>query len=276
MPDIFIKSDLYDPVKQKYLVFGHLKTGDMFGEQSALNDILSSYSVVACSAKVEYYKIHRSNFLQHFGGEGGNHVNEMRARMILRNNWFMSKLSMIEVMGINSNINLEFASQDDINPKAKCTAIKEESFMKNNVRLQQATKTADEKPEGEMTERQKRIAELKKQLLAPMEKKKPAGGPVASNSAAAPKIEMQDKFKKVMDWGTPRLVTKNRQLNLDVAKLESRNLLMNLANVRKGVIEEKPNQPKQQFNTASVASFRKRMMEEEMKSENLEKTADSK
>jgi hypothetical protein len=99
-----------------------------------------------------------------------------------------------------------------------------------------------------------------------MEKKKPAGAPVSS-SAAAPKIEMNDKFKKVMDWGTPRLVTKNRQLNLDVAKLESRNLLMNLANVRKGVIEEKPNQPKQQFNTASVASFRKRMMEEEMKSD---------
>lgn len=80
---------------------------------------------------------------------------------------------------------------------------------------------------------------------------------------------MQDKFKKVMDWGTPRLVTKNRQLNLDSAKLESRNLLMNLANVRKGKVEEKPNQPKQQFNNASVANFRKRMMEEEMKAENI-------
>lgn len=63
MPDIFIKSDLYDPVKQKYLMFGHLKSGDIFGEQCALNDILSSYSVVACSNKVEYYKIHRSHFL---------------------------------------------------------------------------------------------------------------------------------------------------------------------------------------------------------------------
>jgi CRP-like cAMP-binding protein len=110
MPDIFIKSGLFDPVKQKYLMFGHLKTGDMFSEQCALNDIVSSYSVVACSAKVEYYKIHRSHFLQHFGGNDGNQVNDMRARMILRNNWFMSKISMIEVMGIQTNLNLEFAS----------------------------------------------------------------------------------------------------------------------------------------------------------------------
>ena len=26
---------------------------------------------------------------------------------------------------------------------------------------------------------------------------------------------MKDKFKRVMDWGTPRLVTKNRQLVMD-------------------------------------------------------------
>jgi CRP-like cAMP-binding protein len=91
-------------------MLGHLKTGDMFGEQCALNDIVSSYSVVGCSNKVEYYKIHRSHFLQYFGGDEGNQVNDMRARMILRNNWFMSKLSMIEVMGIQTTINLEFAS----------------------------------------------------------------------------------------------------------------------------------------------------------------------
>lgn len=63
MPDIFIESEMFDPIEQKYLIFGHLKSGDMFGEQCALNDIVSSYSVVACSKKVEYYKIHRANFL---------------------------------------------------------------------------------------------------------------------------------------------------------------------------------------------------------------------
>lgn len=119
MPDIFIKSELYDPEKQKYLVVGHLKTGDIFGEQCALNDIVSSYSVIACSQKVEYYKIHRANFLQHFGGEEGNQVNDMRAKMILRHNWFMSKLTMIEVMGIQTNSNLEFASQNVISKNAK-------------------------------------------------------------------------------------------------------------------------------------------------------------
>lgn len=81
-------------------MIGHFKQGDMFGEQSALNDIDCPYCVAACSAKVEYYKIHRSNFLKYFGGEEGNQVNEMRAKMILNNNWFHSKLSMIETQGI--------------------------------------------------------------------------------------------------------------------------------------------------------------------------------
>lgn len=132
-------------------MFGHLKAGDMFGEQCALNDIDSSYSVVSCSKKVEYYKIHRSHFLQYFGGNDGNHVNDMRARMILRNNWFMSKLTMIEMMGIQSNTNLEFASQDDVNAKAKCNVIKEVPFTKNNPRLKEAR--PDGSPKGEMTEK---------------------------------------------------------------------------------------------------------------------------
>lgn len=34
----------------------------MFGEQSALNDLDNPFTVVAASPKVEYYKIHRSNF----------------------------------------------------------------------------------------------------------------------------------------------------------------------------------------------------------------------
>lgn len=69
MPDIFVQSDMFDPVKQKFLVFGLLKPGDMFGEQSALNDINCPYIVAACSPKVEYYKIHRANFLKYFGGD---------------------------------------------------------------------------------------------------------------------------------------------------------------------------------------------------------------
>lgn len=72
MPDIFVESDLFDPIKQKFIMIGHFKQGDMFGEQSALNDIDCPYTVAAASPKVEYYKVHRSNFLKHFGGEDGN------------------------------------------------------------------------------------------------------------------------------------------------------------------------------------------------------------
>ena len=59
------------------------------------------------------------------------------------------------------------------------------------------------------TEKQKRIDALKKQLLNPGPKK----------VAAAPSVKQEDKdsddpmkskYKRVMDWGTPRLVTKNR------------------------------------------------------------------
>jgi len=110
MSDIFVKSDLFDPDKQQLVMIGHISRGDMFGEQSALNDISSTYTVAACSPKVEYYKIHRSDFLKYFGGDDGNQVNEMRARMIQQNNWFHSKLLMIETMGIQNTINLEFCN----------------------------------------------------------------------------------------------------------------------------------------------------------------------
>ena len=55
----------------KYIVLGHLKSGDSFGEQSALNDIATPFSIVACSPKLEYYKIHRSHFSKYFGGSDG-------------------------------------------------------------------------------------------------------------------------------------------------------------------------------------------------------------
>lgn len=37
-----------------------------------------------------------------------------------------------------------------------------------------------------------------------------------------PVVEMEDKFKRVMDHGTPRLVTKNRQINMDSGNMKSR------------------------------------------------------
>lgn len=78
---------------------------------------------------------------------------------------------------------------------------------------------------------------------------------------------MDNKFKRVMDWGTPRLVTKNRQLNMTGKQIESRGLLLNMANVRSGNIQNVDAKPKQEFAQSSVSSFRKRMMEEEKMSE---------
>lgn len=59
---IFVESVLVDPQAQKYVVMGQIGPGDMFGEQSALNDLPNPYSIVAASNKVEYYRIHRVNF----------------------------------------------------------------------------------------------------------------------------------------------------------------------------------------------------------------------
>ena len=53
-------------------MLGHLGRGDMFGEQSALNDLPNPYTLVAVSPKVEVYKIHTAHFtIKFFGGSDG-------------------------------------------------------------------------------------------------------------------------------------------------------------------------------------------------------------
>ena len=47
----------------------------MFGEQSSLNDLPNPFTIVAATLKVEYYKIHRSNFYQFFGGINSDLIN---------------------------------------------------------------------------------------------------------------------------------------------------------------------------------------------------------
>ena len=68
-----------------------------------------------------------------------------------------------------------------------------------------------------LTQRQREIEALKNSLLAP----KPATGFMAEVAGANlnkfdRKGEEEDnKYQKNMDWGTPRLVTKNRALVMD-------------------------------------------------------------
>lgn len=64
-----------------------------------------------------------------------------------------------------------------------------------------------------MTEKQKRIADLKRSLLAPLEKK--SNGQKVQMRKPDDDDPMKNKFKRVMDWGTPRIVTKNRTLVFD-------------------------------------------------------------
>ena len=71
-----------------------------------------------------------------------------------------------------------------------------------------------------------------------------------------------DKFKKVMDWGTPRLVTKG--VEMDQKQLQSRAFLMNMASERKGVMSGLREEEKKSALTAnSVNNFRAKMMEQE-------------
>ena len=59
--------------------------------------------------------------------------------------------------------------------------------------------------------------------------------------------KMLKKFARPMDWGTPRIVTKNlnRQLQIDNPKqMAARSLLLQMANVRKGNTSELPSKKK--------------------------------
>lgn len=80
---------------------------------------------------------------------------------------------------------------------------------------------------------------------------------------AAGGAEDGDKFAKRMDWGTPRLVTKNRQLVVDQKTMQQRALLHGIASIRTGVVTDKVEEKKEEFKAVSVSNFRARMLEEE-------------
>ena len=78
---------------------------------------------------------------------------------------------------------------------------------------------------------------------------------------------MDSKFKRVMDWGTPRLVSKTRSLTMSAKQLQSRQLLLKTAGVKSVLREEDAGTSTTGYTNSSVNSFRKRMMEEEKRSE---------
>lgn len=222
LPEVFGESAFYDKQKQKYFVIGQFGRGEMFGEQSALNDLANPFTVVAASPKVELYKIHRSNFYQFFGGVEGSSIDQIRTQIILKNNWLCSKLNKLEMMEASELWDLEYCNDKELNALHPSKAIVKETQFKINLEADIKIKDqgGDQREQAPvMTEKQKRIAELKKQLLAPQTSKpRNAGKQQQDGAGGEDPNDMQNKFKRVMDWGTPRLVTKNsnhRSINLN-------------------------------------------------------------
>lgn len=66
-----------------------------------------------------------------------------------------------------------------------------------------------------------------------------------------------------MDWGTPRLVTKNRALVMDPTKMRQKELLNNIASIRSGAPTIKQEEQKSDFKAVTVTNFREKMLQEE-------------
>ena len=165
----------------------------MFGEQSALNDLPNPFTMIAATKKVEYYKIHRSHFTSFFEGmsSDGSSVSQMRANIILKNNWLCSKLLQMEIMDCSDLWKLEYCNDNDLikGGAPTKTTIKEVPFIRNNPRAADIGKPCEAKEVQEMKskeeeeaelvdtakkEKSKKIEELRKQLLAPQPKRQPA------------------------------------------------------------------------------------------------------
>lgn len=132
-------------------------------------------------------------------------------------------------------------------------------FLKNNPRESEARPSdqpEEKKVPATMTARQREIENLRQSLLAPQ----PKPGVQKPQEESQPE---ESKYQRAMDWGTPRLVTKNRQIVMDQNQLKSRAFLQNMAAERKGQATLPVPEKKQEFAPVSVSNFRQKMLEEE-------------
>ena len=89
-------AEIHADRQKKHLVIGELRRGDCFGEHSALNDLPNPFTVEAATPQVEMYKILRGYFIQYFGGLQGEPVTQLRAQILLKNNWLRMKLACLK------------------------------------------------------------------------------------------------------------------------------------------------------------------------------------
>ena len=182
----------------------------------------------------------------------------MRAQILLKQNWLKGKLELIQDIVQSAveqdnleevlSTDLEFRNEEEANKlRPSKTNVKEVSYIKNNPRErelnlsldQQAQSTAApnsnlSQPAPPMTAQQRERERIKQNLLAPLPQRKGANAPapIVGGTLGFNKIEKPSavatnddtgfggkNFKQVMDWGTPRLVTKNRALVMDQQQL---------------------------------------------------------
>lgn len=112
-----------------------------------------------------------------------------------------------------------------------------------------------------MTAKELEKQRIKERLMQPL----PERGKVimSMGQSAQQKEDADDKFKKQMAWGTPRLVTKNKNLIMDENQLKQRSYLLNIAAERKGVSNAQAEEQKSDFKAVSINNFRKNMLLEE-------------
>eukprot|EP00347_Sterkiella_histriomuscorum_P017137 403350523 len=251
---------------KKHLVIGYIQRGECFGEHSALNDLPNPYTIEVFTKKAEVYKILRSNFVQYFGGLQGEPVERLRASILLKQNWLKSKLELLRSLSLNQlETGLEYKNEAE-HAKLKPTKefVKEVPFIKNNPRLQNGDQQSNGNSNSDeprkpttMTAKQMEIQRMKESLLRPIPQR--GGGVVASQPVKDDKQD-EDKFKRQMAWGTPRLVTQNRSLVLDENQIKQRSYLQSMAAQRKGIMDGNQEEKKSDFKAASVTSFREKML----------------
>jgi len=102
---------------------GNLKIGDTFGEESAIEDMPNPWTVEVTSKSAEIYKIHRSNFVQHFGGLDGAPAMHLRSQSLVRSNWLKMKIAFLKKMSAAKLATLEFRDEDEFKKLAKTATI---------------------------------------------------------------------------------------------------------------------------------------------------------
>ncbi len=241
---------------QRQIVFGNLSVGDFFGEQSAINDLPNPWTIEVTSKSATIFKIHRSQFIQHFGGQEGAPAKTLRSWIQMKHNWDRMKWEHIQSMTSDEQFSrLQFRDETiykRLNKTAACNFIKEAPF-----------KGAEQQ---QVSGREKMIAEMKAKFAAPIVPKRKT----SSDQVDAPQSseDLDSKYDKNMAWGTPRLVGKGakdgiRSLTMSQQSVAQRQNLLKIAKSRT-VGEPTPVTAKQgEFSTENLKDFREKMIQSE-------------